>query len=96
MRSTAPHDVSESMKQEAVRVVAKFSTMPSIALKALTEAGNPGSQRPCFSETEAKKRGSSDVLGVLESFGVRSQAVRRAEGDELVDDTTILLVHFRE
>jgi len=24
------------------------------------------------------------------------QAVRRAEGDELVDDTTILLIHFRE
>lgn len=45
---------------EAVRIVAKFQTMPSIALKALTEA------------------------------------VRRAEGDELVDDTTILLIHFRE
>ncbi|CAE7193165.1 unnamed protein product [Symbiodinium natans] len=46
--------------EEAVRIVAKFQTMPSIALKALTEA------------------------------------VRRAEGDELVDDTTILLIHFRE
>ncbi|CAE7243641.1 unnamed protein product [Symbiodinium pilosum] len=46
--------------EEAVRIVAKFQSMPSIALKALTEA------------------------------------VRRAEGDELVDDTTILLVHFRE
>ncbi|CAK9049970.1 Probable protein phosphatase 2C 73 (AtPP2C73) (AtPPC6, partial [Durusdinium trenchii] len=44
--------------QEVIRIVAKFQNMPSIALKALTEA------------------------------------VRRMEGDELSDDTTILLIRF--
>eukprot|EP00930_Biecheleria_cincta_P071648 TRINITY_DN59121_c0_g1_i1.p1 TRINITY_DN59121_c0_g1~~TRINITY_DN59121_c0_g1_i1.p1 ORF type:complete len:385 (-),score=57.04 TRINITY_DN59121_c0_g1_i1:24-1178(-) len=43
---------------EAVRIVAKFLHMPTVALKALTEA------------------------------------VRREEGDELVDDTTMVLVMF--
>ena len=54
--------------------------MPSIALKALTEADG----RPPERERRAERQRGEN------------QAVRRAEGDELVDDTTILLIHFRE
>ena len=59
--------------------------MPSIALKALTEATQLEGER-------ARKREGRRQCSLLCAL----QAVRRAEGDELVDDTTILLIHFRE